>query len=159
MKNVNIIILIFICLSCTTCKKENNVPYIPIVISEYLTRNIDTARILMQGSWDWVETKKASYRTGEFIYTTPKTEGYAFSYLFFNNIIKTYKNNIEEGIVNFDFKFRGEITGNSNDSLPVLVYYNTPIKYIPYQVSQNYLILEGQNTPSNSGQSIYKKNN
>ena len=152
---------IFLAIFLVRCKKEETKPYEPIIITEYLTRNIDSAKILFQGKWNWIETKRLNRNS--FIYTTPQTEGSSYTSLFSNDTIYGFKNGLFTNSQKFGFKIRKEISGViPSDSMPVIVYYdalNNIQVYIPYLISKNYFILQWQYVHSGYGEAIYKKNN
>ena len=60
------------------CKKSigEDSSYVLVNINCVLTKNVDSARILIQGKWNWVQEERAIQRGGYIAYFTPHTEGH-----------------------------------------------------------------------------------
>ena len=58
-----------------SCKKEDK-RYVPIKLCDDISRDLDTINKYVLGSWKWAERKLFASQTGEYIYMTPKPEGY-----------------------------------------------------------------------------------
>lgn len=157
----NLIILITVLSIFFSCKKSS--PYEPFVIPCTLTQDSSLAKQYIKGTWEWVEEKRASRTQADYIYLTPKTEGYTQKMIISDSILKFYRNNelIETKIVKI--KLFGEITGTNfpEDSLTVLAIYRISDgvreSFAPIKICNSFLVQQFQFVSSLSGEKIWKK--
>lgn len=147
-----------------SCKNDKiNQPYVPVKPCNDLTRNIDSARLFIQGTWEWLEEKRVT-RTDGIIYLTPQTEGYNLTMkINKDSSIQYFKNGIADSIYVYKILRIGEITGTNypEDNYPALVTYHSynglRNSYIPIQICADYLLEQAQYVSSVSGELIWKK--
>lgn len=153
----NLIILFFLLFAC--CKKQ---PYIPVAIDCALSKNIDTLKQLLPGSWVWLQEERVTLGNPK-TYLTPKTEGYTLRMVLRNDSAFFYKNNTIESIYKYDVVKLGVISGTNfpEDEDPVIVFYtlSTGVRnyHVPIQGCNNYLVKQFQYVSSIVGETIWKK--
>ncbi|MBS4064627.1 MAG: hypothetical protein KGZ74_08705 [Chitinophagaceae bacterium] len=156
----NLITILFLLFAC--CKKQ---PYIPVTIDCTLSKNIDTLKQLLPGSWIWLQEERY-VRTPEgakLMYLTPKTEGYTLKMVFRNDSAFSYKNNILDSVYKYNVVKLRIISGTNfpEDEDPVLVFYtlSTGLRsyHVPIKGCNNYLVKQFQYVSSIAGETIWKK--
>ena len=154
-----ITLLFFIFVSC---KKEK--VYQPVQISCNLTKDLDSCKALIKGSWTWLEEKRPNLLQGRNDYITPKTEGYTRSLSFSNDTARFYKNSRPDSVYTYKIVKQAEITGTnySEDNNPVLVLYklHNGIRhgFVPLRICKDFLLLQYESRSHNQGNEIWKKN-
>ncbi len=143
-----------------SCKKSK--PYEPFVIPCALTKDSSLAKQYIYGTWEWVEEKRASRTQADYIYLTPKTEGYSLKMIIGDSTFSILKDNNK-----YDYKYRIQLLGeisNTNfpeDSLIVFVRYRLSDglrdNYVPIRLCNGYLVQEYQFVSSILGERIWRK--
>lgn len=145
-----------------SCKKsvEQKPDYIPVIISCKLTRNIDSAKMLIQGKWEWLQEKRAVRGQGS-IYLTPQTEGANYEIVFSNDTAFGYKDGILTDTSKFKFGLESEFSNYPLDTLPVYIGFDihTGLRqhYVPFKICNDYLLFQQQYVTSIAGEFTYKK--
>ncbi|MCO6461006.1 MAG: hypothetical protein J5I59_06355 [Saprospiraceae bacterium] len=147
-----------------SCNKENVVSeYVLVRIPCTLSRNLDTAKIYIQGDWSWLEEKRYSRGLQKTVYLTPHNQGYTFGMKLSNDTAYFYKNNKLDSVYLYKVFLQGDVTGTDypEDSEPALVFYRIydgkRNSYVPLKICSNYLILQYQFVTSNGGETVWKK--
>ncbi len=168
-----IILFTFLLSGFCGCKKNNsNNPvsevfrpireeeYIPIQIPCYLSRNLDTAKLYIQGTWEWLEEKRMTRNHG-LIYLTPQTQGYTLTLKLKNDTAWFFKNNQPGSVYTYKILQEKEITNYPDDNKPVIAYYrlsdNLRSSYVPIKICPEYLLMQHQYVSSIVGENIWKK--
>lgn len=152
-------LLFFSLISC----KKNNQEYTPIKIDCTLTKNIDSARQLITGIWDWLEEQRIDQRQQKFVFLTPANQGYSLKMIFQNDTVTFFKNNNIEIIYTYSIVPLKVISGTSypEDEDPVIVFYNIPTgirdAHVPFKICTNFLLMQYQFVTSVDGQQIWEK--
>lgn len=161
MKQLLIITFIISILSC--CKKNEAVEYQPIQIPCQLTKNLDTARLYIQGTWQWLEEKRYNRGLQKTEYLTPQNQGYTLTLKLSNDTARYFKNNLPDSVYTFKIQRLTEISGTNfpEDNDPVLVFYRLHNgqrnNHVPLKICINYLLLQYQYVTSIGGETIWKK--
>lgn len=161
MKLLFISILLLSLLCC--CKKNKTVEYQPIQIPCALTKNMDTARLYIQGTWLWLEEKRITQSGGQLVYLTPQNQGYTLSMKLSNDTARFFRNNQPDSVYTFKIQRLAEISGTNfpEDQDPVLVFYNLynglRNSHVPIKICSDYLLLQYQYVSSIVGETIWKK--
>ena len=158
MKSTLFIILLFFIF--VSCKKEQT--YQPVQISCNLTKDLDSSKSLINGTWVWLEEKYFNLLDGRYDYRTPKTNGYTRSLSFINDTARFYKNNRPDSVYTYKIVRLAELTGTNypEDNDPVLVFYNlhNGIRhdFVFLNVCREYLYLDYESR-RHGGYEIWKK--
>lgn len=146
------------------CKKSDNVEeYQPLLIPCSLSKDLDTARLYIQGTWHWLEEKRVDRVQQKFVYLTPQNQGYTLAMRFSKDTVRFFKNDQPDSVYTYTVTRQTEITGTSfpEDNDPVLVFYNLHnglrSSYVPLKICTDYLLLQHQYVSSVVGQRIWKK--
>ena len=159
MKSTLFIILLFFIF--VSCKKEQT--YQPVQISCNLTKDLDSSKSLINGTWVWLEEKYFNLLDGRYDYRTPKTNGYTRSLSFINDTARFYKNNRPDSVYTYKIVRLTQLTGTNypEDNDPVVVFYNlhNGIRhdFVPIKICQNYLLLQYEQRTHTQGDEIWKK--
>jgi hypothetical protein len=147
-----------------SCKKKHiAAEYIPVQVPCTLSKDLDTAKLYIQGYWNWLEEKRYSRGLQKTVYLTPQNQGYTLSMKLSNDTAYFFRNNKPDSIYTYKVLLQREITGTNypEDNDPALVFYsvNTGIRqwYTPIMICQDFLILQGQYVTSIGGEQIWKK--
>lgn len=160
MKQFFIIILL---LSTFSCKKKPIEEYVPVQIPCTLSKNIDTVKFYIQGTWKWLEEKRADRAQQNFVYLTPKNQGYTLTMRIANDTLRFYKNNQPDSVYTYKVLLQHDITGTNyaEDQDPALVFYRLydglRSNYVPLKMCSNYLQLQYQFVTSIGGEQIWEK--
>ena len=160
MKRLSIITLVIITFS--HCKHKE-VVYQPIQIACTLSKNFDTIKATIQGTWQWLEEKRVNRIAQRFDYLTPQNQGYSLVLKINNDTAKFYKNNYSDSVYTYKVVPLREISGTNfpEDNDPVLVFYNLHNglrdSHVPIKVCDSYLLLQYQFVNSIIGEYIWKK--
>ena len=156
------ITFLFSLIFCSCKKDKGSQQYIPVQTCNDLTRNIDSAKLFIQGKWNWLQEKRADRALG-FKYLTPQTEGYTYFNRYSNDTVFGYKNGNLIDTSKFSFGIESEITNYPLDTLPVIIDYNihtgNRLGYVPFKICKDYLILQQQFRSSISGEFTFHKIN
>ena len=158
MKLTLVITLLF--LIFVSCKKEQ--AYQPVQISCNLTKDLDSCKTLIKGSWTWRETKILNRLEGRNDYITPKTEGITRSLSLINDTARFYKNNRLDSVYTYKILRLMVLTGTNypEDNDPVVVFYNlhNGIRhdFVPLKICKDYLYLDHEMV-RHGGYEIWKK--
>ena len=132
----------------------------PFEIPCTLTRDSGLAKIYIKGTWEWVQEKRVNRQQGDFIYLTPKTEGYTLKMIIGDSTIKFFKNNVLTES-KYKIQLERDITNYFEDSLTVSASYRISDGvregYVPIKICNNYLLQQFQYVSSISGEYIWKK--
>ncbi len=134
----------------------------PIVIECYLTKDLDTAKLYIQGSWSWLQEERRQ-RGKPVEYLTPKNQGYSRTLELNGEIAKFYTCDELDLTSKFDIIKLKEITGTDypEDEDPVLVLFDleTGIRtsHVPLKICNNYLVLQYQYVSSIIGEKTWKR--
>ena len=154
------IILLF---SIFSCKKKPGEEYIPVQIPCTLSKNIDTVKLYIQGTWEWLEEKRADRVQQKFVYLTPQTQGYTSTMQIGKDTIRFFKNNYPDSVYTYKILLQHDITGTNypEDQDPALVFYRLydglRSNYVPLKICPDYLLLQYQYVTSIGGEIILKK--
>lgn len=162
MKKYLFLILLF---SFCYCKKKQLVQedYKPIVIPCTLSKDIDTVKFYIQGTWEWLEEKRSDRLQQKFIYLTPQNQGYTLTVKLYNDTARFFKNDRRDSIYIYKIQRQTEITGTNypEDNDPVLAYYNLNdgqrAWFVPVKICNNYMLLQYQYVSSIGGEAIWRK--
>jgi hypothetical protein len=161
MKSIFFITLLFpIFIFC--CKKHDE-HYQPIQISCTLTKDLDSCRSLIQGTWTWLEEKRIDRVRQRFVYLTPKNQGYKLSLTLVKDTARFYKNNRPDSVYTFRVARLTEISGTNfpEDNDPVLVFYSLHNglrdSHVPIKICSNYLLMQNQFVSSIIGEEIWRR--
>ena len=158
MKSTLFIALLF--LIFVSCKKEQ--AYQPVQISCNLTKDLDSCKALIKGSWTWRETKILNRLEGRNDYITPKTEGITRSLSLINDTARFYKNNRLDSVYTYKILRLTELTGTNypEDNYPVLVFYQLHsgrrYDFVFLSICREYLYLDYESR-RHGGYEIWKK--
>lgn len=161
MKQLLIFTLLISIFSC--CKKNEAEEYQPIKVPCQLTKDLDTARLYIQGTWQWLEEKRYNRGLQKIEYLTPQNQGYTLTMKLSNDTARFFKNNQPDSVYTYKVIRLTEISGTNfpEDQDPVLAIYSirNGIRqwYTPLKVCSNFLILQGQYVTSIGGEQIWKK--
>ena len=153
-----ITLLFFIFVSC---KKEK--VYQPVQISCNLTKDLDSCKALIKGSWTWLEEKRASFTQLDYQYLTPKNQGITRILKFSNDTARFFKNNLPDSVYTFKILRLAEISGTNfpEDNDPIIVYYNLHNglrrSFVPLKICHKFLLLQHQFVSSVVGEQIWAK--
>ena len=143
------------------CKKEEDKPYVPIQLCSDIGVDMDTINKYIQGTWKWAEHKLFASQTGEYIYMTPKTEGYNITLKISGDTAKFYRNSSADSTYRFQILKESDITGWPDDSQPVIAYYSfiTGLResYFRVKICQNYFVAEQSYRSDIVGDVIWKR--
>ena len=145
------------------CKKNKTMEYQPVQIPCELTKNMDTARLYIQGRWQWLEERRMSQSQGQLVYLTPQNQGYTLSMKLSNDTARFFRNSRPDSVYTFKIQRLAEISGTNfpEDQDTVLVFYNLyngmRNSYVPLKICGNYLLLQYQYVSSVVGEVIWKK--
>lgn len=168
----NITGLVFLCLillfnSCMNndikdpCKLEN--VDTPFVVPCKLSKDIDTVKIYIHGSWTWLQEARAVRELQTTKYFTPKTEKYSLELKFHGDTATYYRCDKVDAIYKFAIVKLKEISGTNfpEDEDPVLIYYdlNTGLRqtHVPIVICNGYCILQYEYVSSFVGPFTWKK--
>lgn len=155
MKLLFITLLLFLFLF--SCKKE----YQPVQINCSLTRDIDSIKKFLPGTWVWLQEKRANRGGQKYEYLTPKTEGYTLTLKFEGNKAYYFKNSQPDSIYTYDVVRELTITGNAEDSLPIIVFYTISnglrYQYVPVKACPSFLLMQYQFVTSLFGEDTWRK--
>jgi len=144
-----------------SCKKD--VDYQPVQIPCNLTKNLDSCRILLAGTWTWLEEKRMNWGQQGFLYLTPKTEGYTLARQFLNDTARFFRNGRPDSVYTYKVLLLTEISGTNfpEDYDPVVVFYSLHNglrdSHVPLKICGNYLVFQYQYVTSIAGETIWKK--
>jgi hypothetical protein len=160
MNKLILITLIFLTFSC---KKKPDEEYIPVHIPCTLSKNLDTARLYIQGTWQWLEEKRYNRGLQKTVYLTPQNQGYTLTMKLHNDTARFSRNNQPDSVYKYRVVRLKEISGTNfpEDEDPVIVFINisTDIRqwYVPIKICDTFLVMQSQYTTSLGGEGIYKK--
>lgn len=158
---LSIITLFLIFFSCK--KKHVDAEYIPVKVPCTLSKNLDTAKLYIQGYWNWLEEKRYSRGLQKTVYLTPQNQGYTLGMKLSNDTAYFFKNNKADSIYIYKVLLQGDVTGTNypEDSDPALVFYRIfdgkRSSYVPLKICSDYLSLQYQFVTSIGGETIWKK--
>lgn len=161
MKQILFITLLALVFNC--CKKSKGEEYQPIQIPCQLSKDLDTVKLYIQGSWQWMEEKKVDRVQQKFVYLTPQNQGYSLTLKLNNDTARFFKNNQPDSVYTYRVVLLHEISGTNfpEDNDPVLVFYNLynglRNSHVPLKICSDYMLLQYQYVTSNGGESIWKK--
>lgn len=144
----------------TPCKLED--VRTPFVADCKLTKDLDTARMLISGTWIWLQEERRQ-RGKPVEYLTPKNQDYSRTLELNGEIGKFYKCDELQLTRKFDIVKLKVITGTDypEDEDPVLVMYDLEsgvrTSHVPLRICNNYLILQGQYVSSIGGEETWKR--
>lgn len=162
------IVLFFTVFVCCTDKEidkpiETEEEYKPVQILCTLSNNLDTVKLQIPGTWEWIEEKRWNDLVQKFDYLTPKTQGYTLRMKLNRDTITFYKNNVIQDINTYKILRQGEVTGTNypDDENTVIVYYRIPegtrIHFVPLKMCGNYMVLQHQYVSSVVGPKIWER--
>lgn len=157
-----LIILLFSFFCCCKKKQVQN-EYQPNVIPCTLSKDIDTVKFYIQGTWEWLEERRPNRLLQEMEYLTPQNQGYTLTLKLYNDTARFFKNNQPDSVYTYKIQRLTEITELHfpEDSVPVLVYYNlnNGIRawHVPIKICSNYILLQSQYVTSIGGEAIWKR--
>ena len=160
MKPIFIIILLF---SIFSCKKKPAEEYIPVQIPCILSKNIDTVKLYLQGTWEWLEEKRYNRGNPVPIYLTPKNQGYTSTIQIGKDTLRFYKDNKPDSVYTYKILLQHDITGTNypEDQDPALAFYRLydglRNNYVPLKICHDYLLLQYQFVTSVGGEIILKR--
>ena len=163
ISNMRFSLIGFVLLFAISCKKKGDYVHTPVQIDCALSRNLDTAKMYIQGSWQHLEDKNYTWGQQGPIYTTPNSLGFQITLKLNNDTARFFKDNTPADVYTYKVLWKGDITGFNfpEDSLPVLAYYEIPggmrNSYVPIEICGKYLVLHYQYVTSNSGRRIMRK--
>lgn len=137
--------------------------YKPVQIPCSLTKNLDTARLYIQGTWQWIEEKRYNRGLQKTEYLTPQNQSYTLTLKLSNDTARYFKNNQTDSVYTFKIQRLTEISGTNfpEDNDPVLVFYklHNGIRHshVAFKICSNYLLLQYQYVTSIGGETIWKK--
>ena len=155
---ITLLLSIFCC-----CKKNKPEEYQPVQIPCQLTKNLDTAKLYIQGTWQWLEEKRYNRGLQKTEYLTPQNQGYTLIMKLNNDTARFFKNNRPDSVYTYKVIRLTEISGTNfpEDQDPVLAFYNIHnglrSSYVPLKICSNYLLLQHQYVSSIVGERIWKK--
>jgi len=166
-KQFQFLVVFFLSMLILQCTKKlgEDSSYVPVNITCTLTKNVDSARILIQGKWNWVQEERAIQRGGYIAYFTPHTEGHTEGLKFNKDTVFFIKNDVILDTSKFDFRPYSEFSNYPPDpNLIVIVYYNihsgnSNSGGTPFKICKDYFILQFQFFDDNRGDFTYKKIN
>ena len=159
MNKLILITLIFLTFSC---KKKPDEEYIPVHIPCTLSKNLDTARLYILGTWQWLEEKRYNRSLQKTVYLTPQNQGYTLTMSIANDTLRFYKNNKPDSVYTYKILLQHDITGTDypEDGEPALVFYRLHdglrSNYVPLKICNNYLLLQHQYVSSIVGERTWK---
>lgn len=170
LKNVTGFVLVCLLLLFHSCKNEDikdpckleNVET-PFVVSCKLSKNIDSVKMYIHGTWTWLQEARPIRELQTTKYLTPKTEGYSLELKLHGDTATYYKCNKVDAVYKFAIVKLKEISGTNfpEDENPVLVYYdlNTGLRHthVPIVICKNYCILQYEDVSSFVGPFTWKK--
>lgn len=160
---MNKLILITLFLSVFSCKKKPTEEYTPVHIPYTLSKNLDTARLYIQGTWQWLEEKRYNRGLQKTVYLTPQNQGYTLTMRISNDTLRFYKNNRPDSVYTYKILLQHDITGTDypEDGEPALVFYRLydglRSNYVPLSICSDFLQLQYQYVTSIGGQETWKK--
>lgn len=161
MKRYLSLILLF---SFFCCKKQPaQKEYVPITIPCTLSKNIDTVKFYIQGTWEWLEEKRPNRALQKMEYLTPQNQGYTLTLKLYNDTARFFKNNRPDSVYTYKILRQTEITGTNypEDNDPAFVTYRLyngkRSHYVPIKICNNYMLLQHQYVSSIVGEEIWKK--
>ena len=152
---IKLLFIIFV-----SCKKEQ--AYQPVQISCNLTKDLDSCRALIGGTWTWLETKIPNPLYGRDDYIRAKTEGYTRSISVINDTVRFYRNNRPDSVYTYKILKLTELTGTNypEDNYPVLVFYQLHsgrrYDFVFLNICREYLYLDYESR-RHGGYEIWKK--
>jgi hypothetical protein len=161
MKQLLIFTLVISIVSC--CKKNEPEQYQPIQVPCPLTKNLDTIKLYIQGTWQWLEEKRYNRGLQKTEYLTPQNQGYTLALKLSNDTARYFINNRPDSVYTFKIQRLTEISGTNfpEDNDPVLVLYRLHDglrnSHVPLKICSNYLLLQHQYVSSIVGERIWKK--
>ena len=159
MKQFFIITLLFL----GWCCKDKPTPYVPVTIPCTLSRDIDTIKLNIKGTWEWLEEKRYYLGQQGPVYLTPKTEGYTSRMVIGNDTLRFFKNSKPDSVYTYKIIRWKEISGTNfhEDELPVLAFYrlydNRRASFVPLKICIDYLLFQHQYVTSIGGEQIWKR--
>lgn len=133
----------------------------PFQIPCTLSGDSNLAKVYIKGTWEWVQEKRVDRRLQDFIYLTPKTEGYTRKIIIDDSLVRSFKNGNIESTYKYKILLEKDITNFPEDSLTVFAQYRISdgIRdgYVPIKICQNYLLLQLQYVTSILGEETWKK--
>lgn len=160
MKQLSIIILLFSGLCCTDKPEQ---PYVPVTIPCTLSKNIDTVKLYIKGTWEWLEEIRYYFGQPGPVYLTPQTEGYTSRMEIGSDTLRFFKNNKPDSVYTYKILLQHDVTGTNypEDQDPALVLYRLydglRNNYIPIKICPDFLLLQHQYVSSVVGPRIWKK--
>lgn len=165
--------ILFILVSCTisfkSCKSDNVIPCIledvktPFVAPCKTTKNLDTIKMLIKGTWTWLQEERPIRGLQITKYLTPKTEGYSLDLKLHGDTATYYKCSKVDETYRFAIIRLKEISGTNfpEDEDPVLIFYDlkTGLRdtHVPLKICPEYLILQYQYVRSIEGENTWKR--
>jgi hypothetical protein len=146
-----------------SCKKEKTCITYTGAYPCTFTKNIDTVKAKIEGSWEWVQEKRANFVQQRTDYLTPCTEGYTLRLELKNDTARYYKNNRPDGEFKYAVVKLKVISGTNfpEDEDPVLVYYNLATgartSFVPIIICNNYLLQQFQLVRSVEGNFLWHR--
>jgi hypothetical protein len=136
----------------------------PVAIDCKLSRDIDTAKMYINGTWTWLQEERR--RRGQPIkFLTPQTEGYSRTLVLDNETATFYKCKEVAGEYKFAIIKQKEIISTPGyefpeDEYPVIVFYNLETNqrewYVPIMICHNILKLQYQYVTSLGGEETWR---
>lgn len=142
------------------CKLEDVQP--PVVIDCKLTKNFDSVKLLIQGTWVWLQEERVTL-TQPLRYLTPKTEGVSYKVELKGDSTYGFQCDSLTGKAKFAILRLKEISGTSfpEDEDPVMVFYDVKTGarkgYVPIIICRDYYILQYQFVSSIIGPNTWKR--
>lgn len=143
-----------------SCKLED--VKTPFIVPCKLSKDIDTVKMLINGSWTWLQEEREQ-RGMPVKYLTPMTEQFSLELKFRGDTATYYKCNKVDAQYRFAIIRLKEISGTNfpEDEDPILIYYSlsTGLRqtHVPILICDGYCILQYQYVSSVAGQSTWKK--
>lgn len=118
---------------------------------------------MIRGNWTWLEEKRVDRLRQDYVYLTPKNQGYTLSLCLSNDTARFFKNNRPDSVYTYKVVRLTEISGTNfpEDNDPVLLlnslHNGLRDSHVPIKICGNYLVLQYQFVTSNSGELIWKR--
>jgi hypothetical protein len=155
--------LIFLFVIITSCHKQQDEPYQPVILCSNLSSNVDTVKMYLQGKWRWVEDKHFQWGSQPgYVYNTPHTEKIIEIVKIKDSTIIFYKNYFISRKYKFRVAKEGDyLSGGNNSAVFVFIdeMNGNITNIVPIEACSQYFIFDPSSYSDISPISTYEKIN